>query len=79
MIQQRKLKAAKPQQKYLILLSDQTVIVDEEFEAMKKAIKTQKPIIDMLPCSNKMGAQKTNLTLLLEKLESNKQVYKTNS
>lgn len=59
----------KPQQKYIILLADQTVIIDNEFAAMKEAIKRRKTIVEMLPTDSRLIKQVTGLGKLLESLE----------
>jgi hypothetical protein len=78
-ISQRKLKPLRKraQTKYLILLSDQTVIIDSEWVAMKKAIRycreKGKHIQVMLPTYARVNAKTTGLTKLLETLETTKQ------
>lgn len=62
----------KDQQKYLILLSDQTVFIDTEYEGMKRARKHGKTIIEMMPTNARLIAQQTSLTKLLERLEVEK-------
>lgn len=66
----------KSNQKYLILISDHTVIIDSEWEAMKKATRhcrlNNKQILDMLPTYARTIAQTTGLTKLLENLELTK-------
>lgn len=57
------------QQKYLVLLSNQVVIIDNEWAAMKRARQLKKPIVDMLSTSARMNSQETVLTKLLESLE----------
>jgi hypothetical protein len=63
-------------QKYLVLLSDQTVIIDTEWEAMRKAVKhckaNKKHIQEILPTYARINAQTTGLTKLLENLEITK-------
>lgn len=74
-IPQRKLKSnpKRRQQKYLILLSNQMVIIDTEFVAMKRARAFDKPIIEMLAHNGRShSAQPINLTSLLESLEQTK-------
>lgn len=56
------------EQKYLILLSDQTVIVNSEFQAMKEARQFGKPIIEMQKTDARVNNQVTNLSILLENL-----------
>lgn len=74
----KKLKESKKRakQKYLILISDQTVIIDTEWEAMKKAVRhckcNKKQITEMLPTSSRINAQTTGLSKLLENLELTK-------
>lgn len=60
------------EQKYLILLSDQTVIVNSEFQAMKEARRFGKPIIEMQKTDARVNNQVTNLSILLENLEREK-------
>lgn len=66
----------KDQQKFLILLSDQTVIIDTEAEAMKQARRimkgTKKYITEMIPTDARINKQRTTLTNLLENLETYK-------
>lgn len=57
------------EQKYLILLSDQTTIIGNEWEAMKKAVRSGKPIVEMLPTDARVNTQTTGLSKLLESLE----------
>jgi Na+/phosphate symporter len=75
-IKQRKLinKAQKKreQQKYVVLLSNQTVIVGSEWDAMKRAVKTRKVILEMLPTYKRINDQVTSLTKLIESREPNK-------
>jgi len=61
----------KEDQKYLILLQDQTVIIDSEWEAMKKWKRhyPEKRIVEMLPTNSRLIAHTTSLSKLLENLE----------
>lgn len=61
----------KEDQKFLILLQDQTVIIDTEWEAMKKWKRwfREKRIIEMLPTNSRLIAHTTSLSKLLENLE----------
>lgn len=70
-IQQRTLieSPKKRQQKYIVLLADHTVIIDNEFPAMKSAVRTGKRIIEMLPTDSRLIKQITGLSKLLESLE----------
>lgn len=70
----RKLKTSpkRKQQKYLVLLSNQVVIIGSEWTAMKEATRTGKTIIDMLPTDARVNDQTTVLTKLLESLEIKK-------
>ena len=78
-ISHKKLKKStkKDKQKYLILLSDQTVIIENEWEAMKKAtdhcMRNRKTIVEMMPTHARINAQTTGLSKLLESLEIKKQ------
>jgi len=56
----------------VILLSDQTVIIGGEWEAMKQAIRMGKPIVEMLPTAARVNDQVTGLSKLLESLEIEK-------
>lgn len=68
----------KPQQKYLVLLSNQRVFIDTEWEAMKSAVKecraTGARIIEMLPTESHKIKITTDLSTLLENLEREKQL-----
>lgn len=70
-ISHRKLikESKRQKQKYLILLSDQTVIIDTEWEGMKKARQHGKPIVEMLSTDARVNAQTNGLSKLLESLE----------
>jgi hypothetical protein len=57
------------EEKYLVILSNQTVVIDTEFQAMKRARRHQKPISDMHMTDARIHAQETSLTKLLESLE----------
>ncbi len=78
-ISHKKLKKStkKDKQKYLILISDQTVIIENEWQTMKKATRhcrvSKKSILDMLPTHARINAQTTGLSKLLESLEIKKQ------
>lgn len=60
------------QQKYLVLMSNQRVIIGSEFAAMKKAVRTGKPILDMLPTDARVNDQENDLSKLLESLDIKK-------
>jgi len=60
------------QQKYLVLMSNQQVIIGSEWSAMKKAVRTGKPICDMLPTDARVNDQVNDLSKLLESLEVKK-------
>jgi hypothetical protein len=62
-------KPKRPEQKFIVLMSDQTVFIGLEWEAMKKARKYGKPVVDMLPTSARVNSQSTSLTKILESLE----------
>jgi len=66
-------KNKKEQQKYLILLSNDVVIINEEFTAMKIARRYNKPIRDMLPTNARLINQVTVLSKLLEALDGEKE------
>lgn len=57
------------QQKYVVLLSNQTVIVGSEWQAMKRAVRMRKSILDMLPTYKRINDQVTSLTKLIESRE----------
>lgn len=69
-----KKKGKRKQQKYLLLLSNDVVIIGSEFEVMRKYRKefSGKPILEMLPTSARLNNQTTVLTKLLESLEREK-------
>lgn len=64
-------KLKRPQQKYLILLPNDRVIIDTEFQAMKTWRKkySDKPIVEMLKTDSRANSQVNTLTKLLESLE----------
>ncbi len=64
-------KLKRPQQKYLILLSNQVVIIDTEFQAMKKWRRQffDKKITEFQKTDARANCQVTGLTKLLESLE----------
>ncbi len=54
-------------ERYLILTSDQHVVIDDEFKAMVKAIARKKTIIEMLPAADTKTTDK-GLGNLLDEL-----------
>lgn len=76
-VDRKKLKPyrSKDVQKYLILLSNQLVILDDEFSAMKKARLSGKAILEMYP-TNRVINRTTTLTHLLEENEQKEKARK---
>lgn len=56
------------EQKYLILLSNQQVIIGSEWLGMKMATRFGKPISDMLPTDARINDQVTTLDKLLDNM-----------
>lgn len=67
-VDRKKLKPTpkKQQQKYLILLSNQNIIIDNEWAAMKKARRSGKAILEMFKISNRVISQETSFEKYLE-------------
>jgi len=60
-------------------MSDQTVIIDSYWGAFKKwRISNRKPIVEILNCPANRRSQERVLSILLEELERNNQVYNKN-
>ena len=67
-------KKRRQEDKFLILLSNQIVIIDTEWDGMKRARKHGKPVVEMIRLSNRN--RKLEITSLNKLLEQNGNEFK---